>query len=124
MLAFNSIIRKAHFRLLIMCILFIFFQGCKIYQEPISIDQAVSSDEDGYLKITMLNGDKFIYEDIEIIEDHYYGINYNDGKKVKEPINKDEIKDVQLRNKKSSKSSNFIGISIGIISIISGALMF
>ncbi len=123
MTVFENITRKAHFRLFIICLLFILFQGCKIYQEPISLDQAISSKVDGYLKITMLNGNEFIYEDIEIMEGYYYGINFNDGEKVKTIIDKDEIKDVQLRNKKATKSSNFIGISIGIVSILIGALM-
>ncbi|WP_299527857.1 hypothetical protein, partial [uncultured Lutibacter sp.] len=114
---------KAHFRLINICLIFILFQGCKIYQEPISLDQAINKSAHGYLKITMLNGDEFVYEDIEIMEGNYYGINFNEGEKVKTLIDKNEIKDVQLRDKKASKSSNFIGGSIGVLSIIVGALM-
>jgi len=124
MLICKSITQKAYFRLLIMFLLFILFQGCKIYQEPISLNQALNSKEDGILKITMLNGDKFIYEDIEVIEDDYYAINFNNGEKVKTLINKDEIKDVQFRNNKSAKSSNFLGISIGVLTIMLGVFMF
>ncbi len=123
MLVFKSITKKAYFRLLIMCLLVILFQGCKIYQEPISLNQALNSKEDGNLKITMINGNQFIYEDIEVINDNYYAINFNNGKKEKTLLNKNEIKEVQFRNKKSAKSSNFMGIGIGIITIILGAFM-
>jgi len=123
MFVFNIFTRKALLKLLNLCLIFILFQGCKIYQDPISIEQALNNKETVDIKITMLNGDKFIYENIEFIEGNYYGIHSKDGEKGKTHLDKDNIKSVQYRNKKSSKGSNTLGIGIGILSVVFGILM-
>lgn len=123
MLAFNIFTRKMVFRLLNLCLIFILFQSCKVYQDPISIEQAVNNEAITDVKITMLNGDKFIYENIEIIEGNYFGIHSKDGEKGKTLLDKDKIEKVQQRNEKSSKASNALGISAGILSIVFVILM-
>ena len=123
MLLYSNLIRKNLFRFLKLCLLFILFQSCKTYQDPVSFKQAVDNKEVTLIKIKMINGDEFLYEDLEIIEGLYYGIRTRDGEKVKIELDKDSIKEVQLRNKNSSKGSNVLGISIGVLALISGLLM-
>jgi len=124
MLLYKKIIRKNLFRFFKLCLIFILFQSCKTYQDPISFEDSIENIEGNQLKMTMKNGDKFIYEDIEVVDGLIYGIHFIDGKKIQTLLDKDNIKDVQFRNKNSSKGSNFLGIGIGILSVISGLLMF
>ncbi|MBT8317984.1 MAG: hypothetical protein HKP59_10190 [Lutibacter sp.] len=98
-------------------------QSCKIYNNPVSFEQAVKNEEDKIVKITMNDGNEFVYESLEINDGLYYGIQNNGAVKVKIPLNKDEIQSVQLRKKNSSKGTNALGIGVGILSIITGALM-
>jgi len=115
--------KKAHFKLFQVCLLFILLQGCKLYQDPISIDEAVKTEEKGILKVTMTNGDEYIYESIENIDEKYYGIYLVDDQKMKEPLNINLIKDVQKQNRKSSKGNNMLGIGVGILAAITGVMM-
>lgn len=123
MLLKNRFDKKILYKYLILYIFLIPFQGCKIYNDPISFEQAVNNKEGEIVKITMDNGNEFIYEDIEIINGLYYGIQVNNGEKVKIALDKNEIKDIQIRNKNSSKGSNILGIGIGGLALISGLLM-
>ena len=124
MLLKNRFNRKILYKYLVLYIFLILFQGCKIYNAPVSFEQAVTNKEGKLVKITMDNGNEFVYEDIEIIDGLYYGIRINNGEKVKTALDKNEIKDVQIRNKKSDKGNNLLGIGIGVLSIITGVLMF
>ena len=99
------------------------FQACKLYQDPISIDEAVKTEEKGILKVTMMNGDEYIYEAIENVDNKYYGIYLVDDQKVKEQLNMELVKDVQKQNKKSSKGNNLLGLGVGILAVITGVMM-
>jgi hypothetical protein len=83
-----------------------------VYHDPITLEQAAVSSEKEYMKITMLNGDEYIYEELEVVDGNYYG------------IQKDEIKEVQKQNKKSSVLLNILGITIGAASVFLGVTMF
>lgn len=124
MLTLNFIARKGYFKLLGLGLLFILFQGCKVYEDPITVDEAANIEKKSYLKITMLNGDKYIYDAIESIGDDYYGIYYKEGEKLKTLLKTTEIKDVQYHNEKASAGNNVIGIGIGVLSLAAGILMF
>ena len=65
----------------IFLIVFILFQSCKVYQDPITLEQAAASNEEEYIKITMLNGDEYIYEELEVVDGNYYGIHTKNDKK-------------------------------------------
>ncbi len=105
-------------------IVFILFQSCKVYQNPTTLEQASNSNEKSYLKITMLNGDEYIYEDLEMIAGKYYGINTKNNEKITTLLDKDEIKIVQKQNKKASGFINLLGITVGIGSIFLAISMF
>ncbi len=112
-----------HNNILVFLVVFVLFQSCKVYQDPITLEQAAISNEEAYMKITMLNGDEFIYEELKVIDGNYYGIHTKKGEKVKTLLSKDEIKDVQIHNKKSSVFFNLIGITIGVVSVVLGIVM-
>jgi len=115
--------KKSHIKLLQICLFFMLFQACKLYQDPISIDEAVKTEEKGILKVTMMNGDEYIYEAIENVDNKYYGIYLVDDQKVKEQLNMELVKDVQKQNKKSSKGNNLLGLGVGILAVITGVMM-
>lgn len=124
MLTLNFIARKGYFRLLGLGLLFFLLQGCKVYEDPISVADAANSEKKSYLKITMLNGDKYIYDAIESIGGNYYGIYYKEGEKLKTLLKTTDIKDVQYHNEKASAGNNVLGIGIGVLSLAAGILMF
>lgn len=110
--------------ILIFLIVFILFHSCKVYQDPTTFEQAATSNDKGYMKITMLNGDEYIYEDLDVVDGNYYGISTKNGEKITTLLKKDEIKDVQRHNKKSSVFFNLLGITVGIGSIFLAISMF
>ena len=124
MLESKFILKKTAVHIFKFLLILLLFQSCKIYQDPISIQEAATNNEEGYLKITMLNGDEYVFESIANIEGEYYGFYYEDDEKLKTLLQKDNIKEVQRQNKKASKGNNFVGISIGVLSAVVGVLMF
>lgn len=110
----------------ILCFLvvFILFYGCKVYHHPTTLEQAATSNDKGYMKITMLNGDEYIYSDLEVVDGNYYGISTKNGEKITTILKKEEIKNVQRHNKKSSGFFNVLGITVGIGSIFLAISMF
>ena len=110
--------------ILVFLIVFMLFQSCKVYQDPITLEQGAASTEDAYIKITMLNGDEFIYEGLEVVDGNYFGIHTKNDEKITTPLIKDAIKDVQKQNKKSSVLLNLLGITIGVASFFLGISMF
>ena len=115
--------RNIFYKILSIFLLLILSQSCKIYNNPVSFEQAVNNEEDKIVKITMNDGNEFVYESLEMNDGLYYGIQNNGVEKVKTPLDKNEIQSVQLRKKNSSKGTNALGIGVGILSIIVGALM-
>jgi len=114
--SFNINFRKI-WRLLFLLML---FQSCKVYNKPTNLEQASQAEEKGFVKVTVVNGDEYIYENIEFGEDTYYGVKTVNGEKVKTILQKEEVMKVERRNK---SSFGLIGITIGVASIILGVLM-
>ena len=111
-------------KIFIFLIVFSAFQSCKVYQDPIALEQAGTSNNEEYIKITMLNGDEYIYEELEVIDGNYYGIQTKNEEKTTTLLVKDEVKNVQKQNKKSSVLLNLFGITIGVASVFIGISMF
>ena len=116
--------KNYYLKLFKICLLFMLLQGCKLYQNPISIDEAVKTEEKGIVKVTMMNGDEYVYESIEVSDNKYYGVYLVDNQKMKEPLNIERIKDVQKQNRKSSKGNNLLGLGVAVLAVIAGIMMF
>jgi len=98
-------------------ILFFTLLSCSGYKTPVSLATAETEKLD-YVKVTLSNGDEFIYEYIEYQNDGYYGINTVDGEQIKTALQKSDIMEIRQKNKKSSGFLNFMGVLIGAGSIV------
>lgn len=124
MIIFKMPINKKLHKILGLFLVLMLLQGCKAYQNSTNLEQASQGEQNGYFKVTMQNGDEFIYESIEFANGNYYGIKTVNGENVKTTIlNKDVLK-VERRNKNSSGFFGVVGIAIGVASIILAVLMF
>jgi len=112
---------KSFLKILGLLLALILIQSCKAYKSSTSIEQAANTEEKGYMKVTMVNGDEYIYENIELREDTYYGVKMVNGEKVKTILQKEEVMKVERRNK---SAFGLIGITIGVASIVLAILMF
>ena len=124
MIIVKKIFRNNLSYLLKLTLILIVLQSCNVYKNSTSLEHAATANEEGYLKVTMLNGDEYIYESIEFVEDKFYGVKTVNEETIKTILLKEEVKEVQRQNKKSSSSIGFTGIAIGVGSIILGVLMF
>ncbi|SNR72603.1 hypothetical protein [Lutibacter flavus] len=97
--------------------------SCKVYQDPISLNEAANNTSSNVFKVTMLNGDEYIYDNIEVNNNNYFGINKKPNEIVETPLIKNEIKSIQEKNRKSSSLSNLIGVGVGIGSVVLAILM-
>lgn len=98
-------------------------QSCKVFQDPISLNDAANSNLNSVIKVTMLNGDEYIYDKIELNNNNYIGINKRPNEIVETPLINSEIQSVQIQNKKSSVLSNILGLGVGIGSVVLAILM-
>jgi hypothetical protein len=94
--------------------------SCKVFHEPISLNEAANNTEKGYYKVTLNNGDEYIYQSILIENDAYFGITKNNNKIIETPLIKSDIQSIQKQNTKASNFSNILGIGVGIGSILLG----
>ncbi|MBE0424829.1 MAG: hypothetical protein IBX66_12995 [Lutibacter sp.] len=99
-------------------------QSCSAYKKSTNLEEASKVDQKGIVKVTMMNGDEYIYESIELKEDTYYGVKTVDGEKTKKVLLKEDVLKVERQNKKSSGFFSVTGIAIGVASIALGILMF
>lgn len=102
----------------------ILLQSCNVYKKSTNLEEASQADQNGFVKVTMINGDEYIYESIDLSENTYYGIKSVDGGKTKTVLLKEDVLKVERQNKKSSGFFSFTGIAIGVASIVLGILMF
>ena len=98
--------------------------SCKVFHEPISLNEAANNSEKGYYKVTLNNGDEYIYQSILIENDAYFGITKNNNKITETPLIKSDIQSIQKQNTKASNLSNVLGVGVGIGSILLGVFMF
>ena len=125
MIDLRFLIIKSLNRIITLLVCICLLQSCKVYQNPISLNEAANNTSKGYYKVTMHNGDEFIYERIELNRDNnYIGFLVKDKKPVETVLKSEEIKAIQKQNKNSSGFSNALGIGIGVGSVALGILMF
>lgn len=105
-------------------IVLMLLQSCSAYKKSTNLDEASKVDQKGIVKVTMVNGDQYIYEAIELKELTYYGIKTVDGEKINTVLLKEDVMKVERQNKKSSGFFSVTGIVIGVASIVLGILMF
>lgn len=118
------ILKKSFHKIFVLLLVFMLIQSCKSYQKSTNLEQASQSNEKGYVKVTMMNGNEYIFEAIDFSENTYYGVKTVNGEKVKTTLLKEDVLKVERQNKKSSGFFGVIGITIGVASIILGILMF
>ena len=117
-------LKRRFFNLVFLTIILVLIQSCKVYQNPISLNEAVNNTAKGYYEVTMNNGDEFIYERIELNSDNnFIGFLVKDKMPVETVLKSEEIKTIQKQNKNSSSFSNALGIGIGAGSIALAILM-
>ncbi len=121
MIIFNKLTRNNILKILGLFLVFVMLQGCKAYKSPTNLEQAANVQEKGYVKVTMVNGDEYIYETIEFSGDTYYGVKMVNAEKVKTILVKEEVLKVEKRNK---GGSGILGIVIGLGSLFMVFLMF
>ncbi|HSQ46921.1 MAG TPA: hypothetical protein VLM44_08395 [Lutibacter sp.] len=105
-------------------IVLMLLQSCSAYKKSTNLDEASKVDQKGIVKVTLVNGDQYIYEAIELRKLTYYGIKTVDGEKIKTVLLKEDVMKVERQNKKSSGFFSVTGIVIGVASIVLGILMF
>ena len=98
--------------------------SCKIFHDPISLNEAADNIEKGYYKVTLNNGDEFIYQSILVENDAYFGINKTNNQITETLLVKSDIQSIQKQNTKASNFSNVLGVAVGIGSILLGIFMF
>lgn len=112
------------FKILGLFLILILLQSCNVYKKPTNLEEASRADQNGFVKVTMANGDEYIYESIEQKEQTYHGVKTVNGEKIKTVLFKEDVLKVERQNKKSSGFFSFTGIVIGAASIALGILMF
>lgn len=121
---FRFLNNKYFFKYFILFIVIFLLQSCKVFQDPISLSEAANNNSNSVIKVTMLNGDEYIYDKIEINNNqNFIGINKRPNEIVETPLVNSEIQSIQMQNKKSSVLSNILGFGVGLGSIVLGILM-
>lgn len=124
MLIAKKIFNKNFHKILGLLLVLMLLQSCSTYKKSTNLEQASQSEEKGYVKVTMANGDEYIYESIELKENNYYGVKTVNGEITKTALLKEDVLKVERQNKKSSGFFSVTGIVIGAASIVLGILMF
>ncbi|WP_298365539.1 hypothetical protein [uncultured Lutibacter sp.] len=118
-------VKKEILKIFIFILFLTSVHSCKVFQDPISLNEAANNTSEGYYKVTMDDGEEFIYEKIELSNDgNYIGFVIKDNKPTETILIKENIKSVQKQDKKSSGFSNILGFGVGVGSIVLGVLMF
>jgi len=124
MLIAKKIFNKNFHKILGLLLVLMLLQSCSTYKKSTNLEQASQSEEKGYVKVTMANGDEYIYESVEFKENNYYGVKTVNGEITKTALLKEDVLKVERQNKKSSGFFSVTGIVIGAASIVLGIFMF
>ncbi len=108
------------FKLLLMLLL---LQSCKSYKNSTMTAEAANNNPKETIKVIMQNGDKYLYERIESVDDQFYGVVLENDEEVKTLLKQEEIKSVQVYSKKSSLFTKFLGVTIVVGAIVLGVTM-
>lgn len=93
----------------------IFCQGCAIYHNgAVSLGEAMNSDKP--IKIQTKDGRNFLFKEIILEEDNYYGLKKSRRKFDSIQLITEDIKTIKLKNKTMSTVIN-IGVPIVVIGI-------
>lgn len=111
---------KFSYKIFVLLLSFSLIVSCKVFQDPISLNEAANNTQKGYYKVTLNNGDEYIYQSILLENDTYLGINKNKNEIIETPLNKNDILSIQKQNTKASNFSNVLGVVVGIGSILLG----
>jgi hypothetical protein len=120
----KKLFNKDFLKILGLFVLIILLQSCSTYKKSTNLEEASQAEQNGVVKVTMTNGDQYIYEAIELRENTYYGIKTIDGGTTKTVLLKEDVMKVERQNKNSSGFLGITGIAIGVASIVLGILMF
>ena len=112
---------KNFLKILGLLLFIMLFHGCKAYKSQTDLEQAAKTEEKGVVKVTMVNGDEYIYENIEFSGDTYYGVKMVNAEKVKTVLLKEDVLKVERKNKSGFGA---LGMAIGLGSVIMAILMF
>lgn len=124
MIILKKSFNKNFLKFLGLFLVFMLLQSCNVYKKSTNLEEASQVAQKGFVKVTLVNGDEYIYESIELKDDTYYGIKTLDGEKIKTVLLKEDVLKVERQNKKSSGFFSVTGIVIGAASIVLGILMF
>lgn len=124
MIILQKLFKNSSTKILALLLVLLLFQSCKVYQKSTTLEQASQANQNGFVKVTMVNGDEYIYESIELNNGNYYGIKTVNEEIVKTTLLKDDVLKVERHTKKSSGFLTFMGITIGVASVILVILMF
>jgi len=124
MIILKKSFNKDFLKILGLFVLIILLQSCSTYKKSTNLEEASQAEQNGVVKVTMTNGDQYIYEAIELRENTYYGIKTIDGGTTKTVLLKEDVMKVERQNKNSSGFLGITGIAIGVASIVLGILMF
>ena len=121
MIIFQKSFNKDCLKILGLLLSLMLIQGCKAYKSPTNLEQAAKTEENEVVKVTMVNGDEYIYENIEFSGDTYYGVKTINSEKTKTLLLKEDILKVE---RKSKSSFSVLGIAIGLGSVMMAIFMF
>jgi len=124
MIMLKKSFNKIFIKFLGLFLVLILLQSCNVYKKSTNLEEASKVEQKGIVKVTMVNGDEYIYESIEQKNQAYYGLKTVNGEKIKTVLLKDEVLKVERQNKKSSGFFSVTGIVIGVASIVLVILMF
>lgn len=124
MIILKKSFNKNFLKFLGLFLVFMLLQSCNVYKKSTNLEEASQVAQKGFVKVTLVNGDEYIYESIELKDDTYYGVKMVDGEKIKTVLLKEDVLKVERQNKKSSGFFSVTGIVIGAASIVLGILMF
>lgn len=124
MIIHKKLFNKDLLKILGLFLVLILLQSCSTYKKSTNLEEASKVDQNGIVKVTMANGDEYIYEAIEFAEGAYYGVKTVNNEKVKTTLLKENVLKVERQNKNSSGFFSLTGIAIGVASIVLGILMF
>lgn len=109
-----------YFLLLLLTVVLV---NCKSYHQPIALEDSVSTIEDKKkIKVTLLNGDEFIYDAI-IYKDNYYGVVIKNNETITTLINKNNVLKVEEYHKTKGSFMNVFGVLIGLGSLALAVIM-
>ncbi len=100
----------------------ILFQGCTVYKPTnVTLDEAVKSEVG--VRVKTKENQTLKFKKIVFDDGQFYGIKKNKGDLIKNQINEQEVKIVQLKNR---KKSSFMSIAVAVIATagVIGAIEF